>query len=83
MKCSESLSKGVSNVIRRYIDHMKFAARMAFSFIVFLHVLFVLYHHCVYGCMFCILFLFCKLCIFIVIFTYTYYYVCSVLYILF
>ena len=55
MKCSESLSSRVSNIIRGYIDHMKFAAFMAFSFIIFLRVLLVLFYHCVYGCMFCIL----------------------------
>jgi hypothetical protein len=56
VKCSESLSNWMSNIIRGYIDHMKFAAFMAFSFITFLRVL-CFFNHCVYGCMFCILLL--------------------------
>jgi hypothetical protein len=73
VKCSENLSNRVSNIIRRYIDHMNFAAFMAFSFIVFLHDLLVFYH-CVYGCMFytllfnSVIYVFLLLCLCILIF---------------
>ena len=41
MKCGEGLSNKVSNNMRGYIEQMKFAAYMAFSFITFFLVLLV------------------------------------------
>ena len=45
-----TLSNGMSNIIQGYIDHRKLATFMAFSFIIFLHVLLgFFFNHCVYG----------------------------------
>ena len=48
VKCSEALCNRGSNIIGRYIDHMKFAAHMVFSLITFFHVLLVPFFITVY-----------------------------------
>ena len=56
VKWSEGHSNRVSNIIRRYVDHMKFVAYMAFFLY---HTISYssdpIFYHCIYGCMFCML----------------------------
>ena len=55
MKCSEGLSNRVSNIIRRYIDHMKFAACMLlFNFVSYAFILLCLCILIVMNVLFCI-----------------------------
>jgi len=90
VNCSEDLSNRVPICIRRYMKHVKFVACMAFLLHYFIFFWFHFYH-CIYGCTFCTLlinfvnyvFPMLRLCILIVIFLYSYFYVSSFLCILF
>jgi hypothetical protein len=88
VKCREGLGNRASNTIRRYTDHTKFAAYMAFFAYHILSCSFgSIFYHCIYGCVFCVplfnfvnyVFLMLYLRIHIVMFIYSYCYVYELL----
>ena len=98
MKCSEVLGNRMSSIIRRYMDHMKFATYMAFSFIKSFYILLGPFFYCMYGlcsvgfCLIlynmyfsCYVYIYSSCCLYILIFMllFSYCYICSVLYIVF
>jgi hypothetical protein len=92
VKWIEGLSNRVSIIIRRYIARLRFAACMTVSIATFFIFFGTIMYHSIYNCMFCMLFLFCGLCIHIVVlciltimfmYSYCYVQVCSVKNILF
>jgi hypothetical protein len=57
VRWSEGLSNRLSIIIRIYIGQMKFSAYMAVSFINFFpYSSGSILYHCIYSCMFCVLF---------------------------
>jgi len=89
VKCSEGLSNKVPTIIRsyEYLDHMKFVAYMAFSFITFFHNFGSIFYHYIYiyiyGSMFDMLlfnfanYVFLFLCLYILIVMFMYFYCCA------
>jgi hypothetical protein len=55
VKCSEGFSNRVSNIIRRHIDHTVCCLYGFFVYHILLYSFGHIFHHFIYGCMFCML----------------------------